>query len=83
MDDQKSECCPDCFKVNAIDTSDSAKKADCITKTAEIEKKTPEHHKYVTTSRFNKLTKYNFAKRSKQKIASKNNIAHFIKKVFL
>ena len=56
------------------------KKADCNTKIVEIEKKIPDHDKYVTTPKFNKLTKGNFAKRLKQtNLASKNNIADFVK----
>ena len=72
----------DCYSVNAIDTSDLVKKADCITKIVEIEEKILDHNKYVTIPRFNKLTtKDNFAKRLKQtNSVSKNNIAEFVKK---
>ena len=41
----------------------------------------PDHHKYINTPEFNKLIKENFDERLKQEnLASKNDIADFIKK---
>ena len=67
-------------KVNNISTT--VKKADCNTKIGEIEKKiTVDHAKYITTQEFHKLTSENFAARLAQaNLASKNDIANFVKK---
>ena len=46
-----------------------------------IENKIPDHRKYITTPEFNKLTAENFAARLAQaNLASKSNIANFVKK---
>ena len=76
-------------KVNDIkttDTSDLVKKADYGTKIVEIEKKILHHHhdEYITTQKHNKLTVENFDGRLKQaNLASRNDIADFIKKAYL
>ena len=61
-------------KVDSIQTADSSNlvtKADCNTKIGETEKKIP---------KFNKLTAENFIARLKQaKLATKGNIANFVK----
>ena len=73
-------------KVNAIQTTDTSnlgKKADYDTKISEIEKKTTDndHHKYVTTQEFNKLTSENFAARLKQaNLATKTDVDDFVEK---
>ena len=73
-------------KVNAIktnDISDLDKKADYDTKISVIEKKIldDDHGEYITTQEFNKSTADNFAARLKQgNLASKNDIADFVKK---
>ena len=75
-------------KVNNIkttDTSDIVKKADCNTKTNEIEKKITDQdysNKYITVQEFNRLTANNFAARLKQEnLTSKNDITDFIKNI--
>ena len=67
--------------VNAINTSELVLKTDYNTKIKEIEAKIPpDHDKYITTPEFNKLTKEKFDERLKQEnLASKNDIADFIK----
>ena len=46
-----------------------------------VENKIPDHSKYITTPEFSKLTAENFAARSAQaNLASKNDIANFVKK---
>ena len=50
--------------MQTIDASDLGKKADYGTKIVGIEKKIPDHDKYITTPKVNKLTKY-FAERFK------------------
>ena len=51
------------------------------TKISEVENKTPNHDKYITTPEFNKLTAENFAARLAQaNLASKNDIAALVKK---
>ena len=46
----------------------------------EIEKKIPDHSKYITISDFNKLTVENFVERlNKAKLATKSDIDNFIK----
>ena len=52
--------------MQTIDTSDLVKKADYNTKIVGIEKKIPDHDKYITTPKVNKITKENFAERLKQ-----------------
>ena len=57
------------------------KKADLNTKIDKIEKKIPEHEKYILTQELSKLVEKIFAERSKQaNLASKNYIADFVKK---
>ena len=69
--------------VQTNDTSDLVKKADYNTKIDEVEKKIPNHDKYITTQEFNKLTTENFSERLKQaNLASKNDISYFVKKTF-
>ena len=69
---------------NAIHTSDTnklVKKGDYNTKIDKIEKKIPDHDKYITTQEVNKLTADNFTKRFKQAdLSSKTDVADFIKK---
>ena len=63
--------------------SNLVKKTDYNTKISEIEKKITNnnHDKYITTAEFNKLTAETFDLRLKQSnLASKSNIANFIKK---
>ena len=68
--------------IQAIDTSDLVKKADNNTRIEDIEKKIINHDKYITKNEFNKLTKKNFIERLKQaNLASKNDIADFVKKI--
>ena len=67
-------------EVNAIqttDTSDVVKKVVYNTKTDEIEKKIPNHDKYITTQEFNWLTTEKIAARLKEaKLATKDYIAN-------
>ena len=60
------------------------KKSDYNTKVSEIENKinvNHDHDKYITTQEFNKLTSESFTERLKQaNLASKNDIADFVKK---
>ena len=59
------------------------KKTDYNTKISEIEKKITDHdhYKYITTPKIYKLTAENLAARLAQAdLASKNNIANFVKK---
>ena len=59
------------------------KKANYNTKIAEIEKKIPEHGKYVTTSKFNKLTVEKFTERLKEaKLPTKSDITDFLKDTY-
>ena len=71
-------------KVNAIQTNDTINlinKTDYDAKVVAIEKKIPDHDKYITTTEFNKLTTEIFAERLKQAcLASKNHSAGFVKK---
>ena len=73
-------------KVNAIQTTDTSnlgKQADYDTKISEIEKKSTDndHHKYVATQEFNKLTSENFAARLKQaNLATKTDVDDFVEK---
>ena len=67
-------------------TSNLAKKTDYNMKTSEIEKKITDydHDKYITTPEFNKFTAKNFAARLAQaNLASKNEIANFLKRYSL
>ena len=60
---------------------DIANLATTTTSLIAVENKIPGRSKYITTLEFNKLTAENFAARLPQtNIASKNDIAHFIKK---
>ena len=62
------------------------KKIDYNTKLIEIEENITDHdhNKYITTQEFNKLTSENFAARLAQaNLASKNDIADFVKKHIL
>ena len=62
------------------------KKIDYNTKLIEIEENITDHdhNKYITTQEFNKLTSKNFAARLAQaNLASKNDIADFVKKHIL
>ena len=71
--------------IQTTDTSDSIKKAHHNTKFVDIGKKILDHNhdKYVTTQEYKKLTTENFSERSKQTdLASKNNIAEFLKNRF-
>ena len=62
----------------------SLKEADYNTKFVDIEKKIPDHDKYITTEEFNKLRTENFAERLKQaKLSMKDDIADFVKKDIL
>ena len=64
-----------------IDTTDLVKKADYDAKILEVEKKIPDHDKYITANKFNKLATKNFTERLKQAdLASKNDIVDFVKK---
>ena len=72
-------------KVNAIQTNDTINlinKTDYGAKVVAIEKKIPDHDKYITTTEeFNKLTTEIFAERLRQaSLASKNHNAGFVKK---
>ena len=72
--------------INTTDTSDLIKNTDYNTKINEIEKKITnhDHDKYITTQEFNKLTSDNFTARLAQaNLASKNDIAYFIKRQIL
>ena len=71
--------------IQTTDTSDSIKKAHHNTKFGEIGKKILDHNhdKYVATQEYKKLATENFSERSKQTdLASKNNIAEFLKNRF-
>ena len=47
-----------------------------------VENKTPDHSKYITTPEFNMLTSENFSARLAQaNLASKSDIANFVKKI--
>ena len=53
------------------------------TKIDEIEKKIPNHDKYITTKHFNELTSEAFAARLRQAdLLSKNDINDFVKKTY-
>ena len=52
--------------VQTIHTSDLVKKPTTIKKIEDIEKKIPNHDKYITTNEFHKLTREHFAERLKQ-----------------
>ena len=73
-------------KINAIQTNDTINlinKTDYDAKVVAIEKKIPDHDKYITTTEFNKLTTEIFAERLKQaSLASKNHSAGFVKKTY-
>ena len=73
-------------KVNAIQTNDTINlinKTDYDAKVVAIEKKIPDHDKYITTTEFNKLTTEIFPERLKQaSLASKNHSAGFVKKTY-
>ena len=63
--------------------SNLSKKTDYNTKISKIENKFPDydHDKYITTPEFNKLTAENVnARLAQANLASKNDIANFIKK---
>ena len=64
--------------------SNLVKKTDYNTKISEIENKITtddNHDRYITTQEFNKLTSEHFTARLKQtNLASKSNIANFVKK---
>ena len=67
------------YAIQTIDTSHLVLKHDYNTEVAEIERKTFDHDKYITTPEFNKLTKENFDERLKQaNSASKNDIAELL-----
>ena len=69
--------------INTIDTSNLVKKTDYNTKIYEIEKKITDHDhdKCITTQEFNKLTSDYFTARLAQaNLASKKDIANFVKK---
>ena len=71
------------FENKIPNVSNLVKKTDYNTKISEIEKKITDHDhdKYITTPEFNQLTAENFAARLAQaNLASKNDIANFIKK---
>ena len=52
-----------------------------LTALTAVENKISDHSKYITTPEFNKLTAENFAARlSQSNLASKNDIANFVKK---
>ena len=56
-------------------------KNSLLTKNKEFEEKIYDHNKYITTSEFNIRMKRHFDERLKQvNLASKNNVADFIKK---
>ena len=58
--------------IQVVDTSNLVSKADYNTKIDEIEKKIPDHSKYITTPEFNKLTAENLSERLKEaKLATK------------
>ena len=63
--------------------SNLVKKTDYNTKIGEIENKITtdyDHDQYITTQEFNRLTSENFTARLKQEnLASKNDIANFVK----
>ena len=65
--------------------SNLVKKTDHNTKISEVENKIIIDHdrdKYITTQEFNKLTSENFSARLAQgNLASKSNIANFVKKI--
>ena len=65
--------------------SNLVKKPDYNTKISEIENEIAtdhDHDKYITTQKSNKLTSENFTARLKQaNLASKNDIANFVKKM--
>ena len=64
--------------------SNLVKKTDYNTKIIKIEKKNTDHNhdKYITTSEFNKFTVESFVARLKQaNLASKSDIANFVKKI--
>ena len=70
------ELIPKVNAIQAIDTSDQLKEADCNTKIEDIEKKIPDHNKYITTLEYKKLITENFAERLKQaKLPRKDDIA--------
>ena len=62
----------------------SSKKTDYNTKISELENKVTtdhDHDKYFTTQEFNRLTSEKFTARLKRaNLASKNDIANFVKK---
>ena len=61
--------------IQAIDTSDLVKKADYNTKIGDIEKRVPDHYKYITTNDFNKFQGAIFDERLKQaELAMRNNL---------
>ena len=69
--------------INTTDTCDLVLKTDYNKKINEIEKKITDHDydKYVTTREFTKSTSDNFTARlAQENLASKNNIADFVKK---
>ena len=69
--------------IQITDTIDLVKKIDHNTKIEKIEKKLPNHDKYITTVELNKLPKENFENFEgviQENLASKNDIANFVKK---
>ena len=64
-----------------------SEKADYDKEISEIENKITtghDHDKYITTQEFNKLTAENFTARLKQaNLASKNDVANFVKREIL
>ena len=70
--------------INTTDTGNLVKKIDYNTKIYEIENKINDHdhsNKYLTIKEYNKLTTFNFTARLAQaNLASKNDIADFLKK---
>ena len=70
--------------IHTRDTNKQVKKGDYNTKIDKIEKKIPDHDKYITTQEVNKLTADNFTKTFKQAdLSSKTDVADFIKKSIL
>ena len=72
----------ECTFKNKI--SNIANLATTTTALTAVENKIPNHGKYVTTPEFNKLTTETFAARLVQtNLASKNDIASFVKRQIL
>ena len=70
--------------VGAINGSKLLKKRNTNAKIVDIENKIPDRDKYITTPKFNKLTKKKFNEKLKQaNLASKNAVLEFIKNQIL